>query len=67
MTGSGLDSRAQGAPAGSSYTNPTTATTGGLGSTGTTGLHDSKIANKLDPRVGSDTTRVEQDGLQRQF
>jgi hypothetical protein len=68
LTGSGLGSHAQGAPAGSSYTNPTTTTTttGGLGSTGTTG-HDSKIANKLDPRVDSDAKRVEQDGLQRQF
>ncbi|CAI7616942.1 unnamed protein product [Penicillium crustosum] len=50
------------APAGSSYNSPPAGTT-----TGTTGPHSSSIANKLDPRVDSDATHAQNEGLHRQI
>ena len=53
--GSGLGAAGhQDAVAGSSYNTSSTGTT-----TGTTGPHSSSIANKLDPRVDSKATRIE--------
>ncbi|KAJ6140349.1 hypothetical protein N7471_006835 [Penicillium samsonianum] len=69
---SGLDSAGhRDALAGSSYNTPATGTasgaTGTTGTTGTTGPHGSSIANKLDPRVDSDATRAQNEGLHRQI
>ncbi|KAJ5496210.1 hypothetical protein N7463_008197 [Penicillium fimorum] len=65
LGGSGPDTAGrQDALAGSSYNTPVTGTTG---TTGTTGPHGSSIANKLDPRVDSDVTRAENEGLHRQI
>ncbi|KAJ6147218.1 hypothetical protein N7497_009200 [Penicillium chrysogenum] len=58
-----------GALAGSSYNTPanTPATGTTTGATGTAGPHGSSIANKLDPRVDSDATRAQNEGLQRKI
>ncbi|KAJ5807657.1 hypothetical protein N7447_011113 [Penicillium robsamsonii] len=65
LGGSGLDTAGrQNAVAGSSYNTPATGTTG---TTGTTAPHGSSIANKLDPRVDSEVTRAENEGLHRQI
>ncbi|KAJ9485181.1 hypothetical protein VN97_g8189 [Penicillium thymicola] len=60
--GSGLDT------AGSIYnTPPIGTTTGATGTTGTTGPHSSTVADKLDPRVDSDSARAKSEGLHRQI
>ncbi|KAI3286136.1 hypothetical protein DTO002I6_8342 [Penicillium roqueforti] len=59
--GSGLGTTGhQDAVAGSSYNTSSTGTT-----TGTTGPHSSSIANKLDPRVDSSATRIENEDHRR--
>ncbi|CAI7596734.1 unnamed protein product [Penicillium glandicola] len=65
LGGSGLGTTGhQEALAGSSYNAPPTSATG---TTGTSGPHGSSIANKLDPRVDSDVTRAENQGLHREI